>query len=110
MEINPETEENIKELQFLEQNLQAILMQKQTFEMELNEAENALAEVEKTKDEVFKITGNIMIKSSKEVIMKELNQKKDLIRLRIKSLDSQEKSLSENSEALRKKVLDKIKK
>jgi len=105
-----ETENQIKELQMLEQNLQNILMQKQAFQMELSETENALEELNKYDEEVFKIVGNIMIKYSKENLLKDLKQKKDLFALRLKSLDSQEKSISETSESLREKVLSKIKK
>jgi len=104
-----ETENQIRELQLLEQNLQNILMQKQAFQMELSETENALEELSKSNDEAFKIVGNIMLKYSKENLLKDLKQKKDLISLRLKSLDSQEKSLAETSENLRKKVLSKIK-
>jgi prefoldin beta subunit len=108
--LSKETEEHIKELQILEQNLQAILMQKQAFQAELGETENAFEEISKSGEEVFRIVGNIMIKSSKQEISKDLKQKKDLISLRLKTLDNQEKSLEEKAESLRKKVLSKIKK
>lgn len=110
MDMDKETEAQIKELQLLEQNLQSILMQKQAFQMELGEVENALEELEKANDEVFKIVGNIMIRSSKDTLKKDLSQKKDLISLRLKSFSTQEKALEENSESLRKKVLSKIQK
>ena len=110
MELSKETENQIKELQVLEQNLQSVLMQKQAFQLELNEVENAVEELAKSSSDVYKIAGNIMIKSSKEGISKELKQKKDLIALRLKSLDGQEKSVSENTESIRKKVLSKIQK
>jgi prefoldin beta subunit len=109
MDINKETESQIKELQLLEQNLQSILMQKQAFQMELSEVENALEELAKASGEAYKIVGNIMIKSTKDDLIKELKQKKDLIELRLKSINSQEKSLEEDSENLRKTVLSKIK-
>jgi prefoldin beta subunit len=110
MDINKETESQIKELQVLEQNLQSILMQKQAFQLELSEVENAFEELNKSSEEVYKIVGNIMIKYSKENLIKDLKQKKDLLALRLKSLDAQEKSITESSENLRKKVLSKIKK
>lgn len=109
-EMDKETENQIRELQIMEQNLQSILMQKQAFQLELSEVENALEELGKTSDEVYKIVGNIMIKSSKESLLKDLKQKKDLISLRLKSIDAQEKNIEENAESLRKKVLSKIKK
>lgn len=108
MELDQETQEQIQELQLLEQNLQSLIMQKQAFDLENHEAESALKELEKTNDEVFKIVGNIVIKSNKEELIKELNHKKELISLRLKTLDLQEKTLMDNSEKLRKKVLEKI--
>jgi prefoldin beta subunit len=108
--MDKETENQIKELQILEQNLQSLLMQKQAFQMELSETENALEELNKSNDETFKIVGNIMIKYSKENLLKDLKQKNDLISLRLKSIETQERSLTETSENLRKKVLSKIRK
>lgn len=110
MEINKETESQIKELQVLEQNLQSILMQKQAFQLELNEVENATEELIKSSEEVYKIVGNIMLKYSRQKLIEELKQKKDLISLRLKSLDNQEEKITENTNNLRKKVLSKLKK
>ena len=110
MELDLVSNENIRTLQAFEQNLQSILMQKQAFQLELSETENALAELEKSGDEVYRIVGNIMAKSSKESLIKDLKQKKDLLSLRLKSLDAQEKTLAEKSEELRNSVLSKIKK
>jgi len=109
MDMDKETENKIKELQVLEHSLQSILMQKQAFQMELGETENAMEELGKTKEDVYKIVGNIMIKKSHEEILKDLKDKKDLILLRLKSMAGQEKSLADDSEKLRKEVLSKIK-
>jgi prefoldin beta subunit len=110
MDLKTESDNKIQELQFLEQNLQAVMMQKQAFQLELSETENAIKEIENTNQEIYKIVGNIMIKSSKENLLKELKEKNDLLSLRLKSIDSQEKELMKNSEKLRQDVLSKIKK
>jgi prefoldin beta subunit len=110
MEIDKETEKQIQELQILENSLQSLLMQKQAFQLELSETENALEELEKTKDDVYKIVGQIMIKASKDNLSKELGEKKDMLSMRLKSFDAQEEKISESSEILRKKVLSKIQK
>jgi prefoldin beta subunit len=108
--IDKETEKKIQELQLLEQNLQNVLMQKQAFQLELNEVENAMDELKKSGEEVFKIVGQVMLKSNKADLQKDLKQRQDLISLRVKSIDTQEKSISKIAEELRKKVLDKIQK
>jgi len=109
MDIDKETEKKIQELQLLEQNLQNIVMQKQAFQMELNETENALEEVKKTTDDVYKLTGQIMIKSSKKEIEKGLTQKKDILSIRLTSIEKQEKILTEQSEKLHSEVMKQLK-
>ncbi|MDP1729047.1 MAG: prefoldin subunit beta [archaeon] len=108
VEMNKETETQIQELQLLEQTLQSLIMQKQAFQLELSEVDNALEELVKNEKEIYKISGSIMIKSSKETVVKDLKQKKDLLSLRLKSINEQEKNLSEKSESIREKVLSKI--
>jgi prefoldin beta subunit len=94
-------EENIQEIQFLEQGLQNILFQKQAFQMELSEAKEALKELENSKDEVFKIIGQIMIKSEKSKIKEEILSKIKIFELRMKNLEKQEISLAERIEKIR---------
>ncbi len=107
-EIDQETARQIQELQFLEQNLQNFLLQKQAFVMEKNETENALEELKKTEDDVYKIAGQIMLKAKKSAIEKELKHKKDTIDLRIKAIEKQEESLKEQLTKKRDEVLKKL--
>lgn len=107
--INQETQEKIQQLQIFEQNIQNLLLQKQAFQFELNEAENALDEVKKTKDDVYKLIGQVMLKASKSEIEKDLNQKKDILSLRVKAIEKQESQLKEESEKIKKEVMKKIK-
>ena len=94
-------EKNIQEIQFLEQGLQNILYQKQAFQMELSETKEALNELEKSKDEVFKVIGQIMIKSDKTKIKEEFLTKIKIFELRIKELEKQEASLTTRIEKIR---------
>jgi prefoldin beta subunit len=109
MKINKETQEKIQELQFLEQNLQNLLLQKQAFQIELNEVENALAEVGKTKDDIYKIVGQVMLKAEKSEIEKELKEKNDILSLRLKSIEKQENSFKEKIDKIREEVTKEIK-
>lgn len=108
MEIDSETNEKIQQLQILEQNFQNILVQKQTFQIELNETKTAFEEVNKSKSDVFRVLGQVMIKAEKESLKKELQEKKDLIELRLKSIDKQELSLRENIERTKGEIVNKI--
>lgn len=109
MELDKETQEKINELHGFEQNIHNLLIQKQAFQIELNETESALLEISKSKDDVFKLIGNIMIKANKKKIEDDLKKRKDLMSLRIKSIEKQESSLEKQAEELKEEVLGKIK-
>lgn len=109
MELDKETQEKIQELQSYEHTLQNLLMQKQAFQFEANETENAVEEVSKSKEEVFKIVGSIMIKTDNEKILKELKQKLEHLSIRLKSIEKQESELTKRIDELREEVMKKIK-
>jgi len=97
--------DKIQEMQLIEQSLQNILYQKQAFQMELSETRAALEEIKSSGDEVFKIVGHLMIKTDKEKIKKELLDKEKFLDLRLKSLEKQEKTFSEQLESFRDEIL-----
>lgn len=107
--INENLARKIQELQIIEQTLQNLMIQKQTFQLELNEALSALEELSEAKDEVYKIVGQIMVKAKKDSLEKELKSKKDLLELRVKNMEKQEHSLREKLEKLREEVMKEIK-
>ena len=104
MKITKETEEKITQLQILEQNLQSLLLQKQTFQNQTLEIDSALKEMESSKKEVYKIVGNIMIASEKEALKNELNSKKEISELRLKNIEKQEKIIKEKAETIQKEI------
>lgn len=104
-----ETEQKINQLQLFEQSLQNLLMQKQQFQLQLVETESALKELETT-EEAYKIVGNIMVLTKKEDLKKDLKEKKEIIEIRIKSLEKQETQIKEKASKLQEEILKKIKK
>jgi|TARA_Y100000310_G_C20668593_1_gene809015 prefoldin beta subunit len=99
-------EKKMQEMQILEQNLQQIFMQKQSFEMELQETEAGLAELNSSKaDEAFKIIGQLMIKTDKEKMKEELVGKEKILKMRLESIAKQEGAFMEKAEELRKEVV-----
>lgn len=96
------SQESMHEMHMIEQGLQNTLMQKQAFQMELNEAKAALKELEKSGDEVFKIIGQLLIKSDRNKVKEELQNKEKIIDLRLKSLEKQEKNLMDRLSEIRK--------
>jgi len=108
MNINKETQEKIDKLQLIEQNLQNILIQKQTFQAQLLEIENALKELTNKKD-AYKIIGAIMVASKKEDLEKDLNQKKEILELRLKNIGKQEEKIKEGATKLQSEVVKNLK-
>ena len=100
-----DTNKKMQEMQLIEQSLQNILLQKQAFQMELSESKSALNEIQNSNDEVFKIVGQLMIRTDKKKITEELENKEKLLDLRLKSLDKQESSLLERLEKLRDEII-----
>ena len=103
-------QEKIQEMQILEQRLQNTILQKQAFQMEVAETNSALEELEKSGDEVFKIIGQLMIKSEKSKIKEELLNKQKILELRINSFEKQETSLSEKLGNIQEEITKSIKK
>ncbi len=102
-------DKNIQEIQFLEQGLQNLLFQKQAFQMELSETKEALVELEKSKDEVFKVIGQIMLRTDKSKIKEEISSKIKIFELRINELEKQESALTSRIEKIRDEDLKKSK-
>jgi len=105
-----DTNKKIQEMQIIEQNLQNLLLQKQAFQMELNETFAALKEIDDSGDEVYKIVGQLMIKTDKPKMKEELINKEKILNLRIKTLEKQEDSFSKKLEEDREELMKSMKK
>ena len=109
MEVSKETEQKIGQLQMFEQSLQNFLGQKQQFQVQLVEVESALSELENT-DKAYKIVGNIMVEADKNELKADLQSKKEMLELRIKTMEKQEAQVREKASTLQSEILKKIKK
>ena len=103
-EISKETEKKLNQLQLLEQSMQNLLMQKQQFQLQQVEIESALKELENV-EEAYKIVGNIMVLSKKSGLNDDLTSKKEIVELRVKSIEKQETQLREKASKLQGEVL-----
>jgi prefoldin beta subunit len=104
-----ETQEKITQLQNLEQNINTLIAQKQQFQSQNMEIDNALSQIDDT-EKVFRIIGNIMVASSKENVKKELSEKKEIVELRLKTIDKQEDKLRSKAGELQSEVMNEMKK
>lgn len=107
--LDSDTQKKIQEIQLYEQSFQQLLMQKKSFDFELQETKYSIEELEKSEGEVFKIIGGqVVVKYDREKLVKEMQDKKDLIQTRLKSMEKQEKEYVEIIESLRKEIMEKI--
>lgn len=105
-ELPPWLKEQLARYEQIQQNLQAVLIQKQQVEMELAETERALEELNKASDsdQIYKYAGNLLIKVSREAIIKELNDKKELATTRSMVLSKQESRFRENLREIQQRI------
>ena len=106
---NKEVQEKINQLQIIEQSLRTYLSQKQNFQAQLKEVDTAITELDKTKT-AYKITGGIMVLSEKKDLIKDLKQKKELLSLRLETIEKQEGKIGKKAKELQEEVLGELKK
>jgi prefoldin beta subunit len=110
-ELPPQLREQLARYEQIQQNLQAVLIQKQQVEMELSETEKALEELGKAGDSeaIYKFAGNLLVKVQKDAVVKELGEKKELANTRKMVLSKQEGRFRESLKDLQTKIDDAVK-
>ena len=106
-EISPQLQNQIAQYQQLQQQLQVLASQRLQLEAKLREVEGTLEELEKVSADVpiYKSIGMLLVRQDDRVSLKtELEEHKETLSIRVKSLQKQEKSLSERYEQLGEKI------
>jgi prefoldin beta subunit len=107
----PWLQEQLMKMQQSQQNLQAIMQQKQQIEMEKIETDKSLEELKKASDDdmVYKHAGSILIKSTKKDLIDELEERKELTKTRSTVLEKQESRLKETLKEQEAKITELMK-
>ncbi|MBI2183328.1 MAG: prefoldin subunit beta [Thaumarchaeota archaeon] len=105
-EIPPMLREHVVRYEQLQQNLQAIMIQKQQVELELAEIDKALTELRKTgpDDVVYKSAGSVLVRAKRDDLLKELEEKRELDNTRLAVLAKQEQRARESAKELQTKL------
>lgn len=108
--ISPQLQEQVARLQQLQQTLQILIAQKQQLEMELADTERALGELEKIAVDavIYKSIGALLVKSSRQDVIKELKERKDLVNTRITVLAKQDERAREKFKELQQKLQERL--
>ncbi len=96
------------QLQLLQQNLQQHLLQKGQIQQQLLEFESALKELPSS-EQVYKIVGKLMLAKKKEELLSELEEKKKLMQLRLKTVEEQEEKIKESIKQAQEKLIEEMK-
>ena len=107
----PWLQEQLMKMQQSQQNLQSIMTQKQHLDIEKAETEKALEELRKIADgdAVFKQAGTILIKSKKQELIDELEERIELTKTRSTVLEKQETRLKETLKEQEIKITEMMK-
>ncbi|MEE9585357.1 MAG: prefoldin subunit beta [Nitrososphaerales archaeon] len=105
-EVPPWLREHLVRFEQAQQSFQAVLVQKQQVEMELTEVEKALSELSKAAADtpVYKSAGSLLIKTGKDAMLKELEERRELGNTRVTVLAKQENRLRESLKEIRAKI------
>ena len=110
LKLTPETQQILVELQAFQQQMQTVLMQKESLNIQNIELDKALEELKKaTTEDVYKAVGPILIKSTKKDLEIELAEKKESVDLRLKSLQKQEEKIKEKLKGVQGRFEDFLK-
>jgi len=105
-EVPPWLREQLARFDQLQQNLQAILVQKQQVELEMADIERTINELKKAGPEetVYKYAGSILIKVKRDDMLKELEERREIANTRSLVLSKQEARARESVKELQAKI------
>ncbi len=103
-DMSKSAQEKLGELQLLQQRLSLFGGQKQQFQIQLAEVENALNELGKVKSTAYKMIGEILLERPADELKKELEEKKAEMDIRVKTIEKQEEKTKERALELQKEV------
>ncbi len=106
-EISPQMQNQIAQYQQIQQQLQVLANQRVQLESKLREIDITLEELGKVGPDttVYKSIGTILVRADdRESVKKELEEHKETISIRVRSIQKQEKSLGDRFEQLQQKI------
>ena len=95
-EISPKLQNQIAQFQQVQQQLQSVLSQKFRMEAQLRETQMTIDELNKSPEDVaiYRNVGSLLIKANdKGSVVKDVEDDKETLEIRIKTLERQEKAL-----------------
>ncbi len=104
--IPPQVEAKIRKLREVQARLQEAMALKNSLLATINELERVLEELKKYPDdaEVYKLVGSVLVKASKEQVVKELEDRKEQLNLKLMSTEKMIEALKTEADKLEEEV------
>ncbi|MEM2088041.1 MAG: prefoldin subunit beta [Thermoproteota archaeon] len=101
-ELPLQLQEKLSRLQQLQQTLESLYIQKEQAKLEAREIESTLQELSSIDENtpVYRVTGRILIKKNRVDLINELNEQKELVKVRISAIERQETKVRERATEL----------
>ena len=112
-DMSQEMQGKIMQFQQIQQQVQVIAQQRYQIDMQVTEIDKTLEELAKLKKgaAIYKSVGTILVKcDDKEGLRTELEEKKETLGIRTKTLTNQEKTLREMHQNLQKELTEALQK
>ncbi len=105
-ELPPQIKNQLAQLQQVQQQAQAVAVQKNQVEINLKETELAVEELEKlgTDAVVYRAIGDLLIKTELDKTKEYLTEKKDTLNLRLQTLARQEERIQKRFQQLQEQL------
>lgn len=99
-------QQQLARLQQLQQTLSVLLAEKQKIQAELEEIKLAIEELNKSEENitVYKAVGPVLVQTTKEKVLSELTEKRDLDDTRLKVIEKQESRTRAQIESLQREI------
>ena len=107
MDLNEEMQAKVMQFQQLQQQIQMLASQKYQLDMQNAEIEKTLEELAKVEKDapLYRSIGSLLVKhDDREGIVKDLEEQKETLGVRIKTLERQEKALREQHQKLQEEL------
>ena len=108
-ELTQEQRTMVAQFQMYQQQMQNLLMQKESMKIQEMEIERALQELGSAKENAYKISGSIMVSKPVQELKKELEEVKEDIGVRLKSIEAAEAKFNSKLKDLQGKLNEVLK-
>ncbi len=104
-----ELEKLTRDYQLVQEQLQALAIQREQFSAQKEEQKTALAEVTKTTGKVYMSVGGVVVETSKDDALKDIKDRQDSTEMRLGIINKQYDEFSKREKSLRTSITEALK-